>query len=126
MKKVLITGGAGFIGSNLVDSLLKENISLVILDNYSTGRIQNLKHVKNDIEVIECDISIKNNWTKKFKDIDCVFHLAALADIVPSIENPTNYFNSNVTGTFNVLQACTENNVKRFYLFCIFILLWNT
>ena len=114
MKKVLITGGAGFIGSNLVDSLLKENVSLVILDNYSTGRIQNLEHVKNDIEIIECDISIKSDWTQKFKDVDCVFHLAALADIVPSIENPTNYFNSNVTGTFNVLQACTENDVKRF------------
>ncbi len=114
MKKVLITGGAGFIGSNLVDSLLKENVSLVILDNYSTGRIQNLEHIKNDIEIIECDISIKSDWTKKFKDVDCVFHLAALADIVPSIENPTNYFNSNVTGTFNVLQACTENDVKRF------------
>ena len=114
MKKVLITGGAGFIGSNLVDSLLKENVSLIILDNYSTGRIQNLEHVKNDIEIIECDISIKSDWTQKFKDVDCVFHLAALADIVPSIENPTNYFNSNVTGTFNVLQACTENDVKRF------------
>ena len=114
MKKVLITGGAGFIGSNLVDSLLKENVSLVILDNYSTGRIQNLEHVKNDIEIIECDISIKSDWTQKFKDVDCVFHLAALADIVPSIENPNNYFNSNVTGTFNVLQACTENDVKRF------------
>tara|TARA_Y100000590_G_C15730225_1_gene1016682 strand:- start:1656 stop:2636 length:981 start_codon:yes stop_codon:yes gene_type:complete len=114
LKKVLITGGAGFIGSNLVDSLLKENVSLIILDNYSTGRIQNLEHVKNDIEIIECDISIKSDWTQKFKDVDCVFHLAALADIVPSIENPTNYFNSNVTGTFNVLQACTENDVKRF------------
>ena len=114
MKKVLITGGAGFIGSNLVDSLLKENVSLVILDNYSTGRIQNLEHIKKDIEIIECDISIKSDWTQKFKDVDCVFHLAALADIVPSIENPTNYFNSNVTGTFNVLQACTENDVKRF------------
>ena len=113
MKKVLVTGGAGFIGSNLVDALLKENLSIIVLDNYSTGRIQNLDHVKNKIKIIECDISKDDGWSKYFINTDCVFHLAALADIVPSIENPINYYNSNVTGTFNVLQACIKNNVKR-------------
>ena len=57
--KAIVTGGAGFIGSHLVDSLIEKNINVTVLDNFSTGRMENLNHIKNKIELIECDISIK-------------------------------------------------------------------
>lgn len=113
MKKILITGGAGFIGSHLVDTLLEKGNKIIVLDNFSTGRSQNLKHVADKIQLVECDISRQGEWQNKFKGIDKVFHLAALADIVPSIENPESYYKSNVNGTFNVLEACRKHNVKK-------------
>ena len=112
-KSVLVTGAAGFIGSHLVDELINNGNKVIALDNFSTGHRQNLKHVIDKINLVECDISIPGNWQNKFKNIDCVFHLAALADIVPSIENPNNYFKSNVDGTFNVIEACRKYNVKK-------------
>ena len=112
-KKTLITGGAGFIGSHLVDALIEKGNDIIVLDNFSTGRSQNLKHVADKIQLVECDISIQGEWQNKFKGIDKVFHLAALADIVPSIENPESYYKSNVNGTFNVLEACRKHNVKK-------------
>jgi UDP-glucose 4-epimerase len=110
--KYLITGGAGFIGSHLVEKLLNKNNNIIVLDNYSTGRRENLKNFKN-VNLFKCDISKKGNWFKKFKDVDCVFHIAALADIVPSINNPVKYYNSNVNGTLNVLEACKKYSVKK-------------
>ena len=112
--KSLITGGAGFIGSHLVDKLLSEGHEVVVLDNYSTGRKENLDHVKGQIRLVEADLSIQGDWVKEFDGVDWVFHLAALADIVPSIQKPDAYHNSNVNGTFNVLQASRHANVKRF------------
>ena len=109
----LITGGAGFIGSNLADGLLDLGHEVIVLDNFSTGRPQNLVHVKNKIKLVECDISKPGEWQNLFDDIDYIFHLAALADIVPSIEKPDHYYQSNVNGTFNVLEACKINNVKK-------------
>lgn len=112
--KALVTGGAGFIGSHLVDLLLENQFEVTVLDNFSTGRAFNLNHVKEKIDLVECDLSIQEDWIKKFQSVDYVFHLAALADIVPSIQNPEGYFQSNVTGTLNVLQASRRYNVKRF------------
>jgi UDP-glucose 4-epimerase len=112
--KAIVTGGAGFIGSHLVDLLLKENIDVTVLDNFSTGRPENLDHVREQIELIECDLGIEGSWVQKFKNADWVFHLAALADIVPSIQHPEAYYRANVDGTFNVLQAAKKANVKRF------------
>ncbi|EMY76229.1 3-beta hydroxysteroid dehydrogenase/isomerase family protein [Leptospira weilii serovar Ranarum str. ICFT] len=112
--KALVTGGAGFIGSHLVDVLLENQFEVVVLDNFSTGRALNLDHVKSKINLVECDLSVQGDWIQKFKSVDYVFHLAALADIVPSIQNPEGYFQSNVTGTLNVLQASRHQNVKRF------------
>lgn len=112
--KAIVTGGAGFIGSHLVDLLLKENIDVTVLDNFSTGRPENLDHVKGQIELIECDLGIAGDWIQHFKNVDWVFHLAALADIVPSIQQPEAYFRANVDGTFNVLQAAKAAEVKRF------------
>ena len=112
--KAIVTGGAGFIGSHLVDLLLKENINVTVLDNFSTGRPENLDHVREQIKLVECDLSVKGDWIQHFGNGDWVFHLAALADIVPSIQQPEAYFRANVDGTFNVLQAAKAAEVKRF------------
>ena len=108
--KYLITGGAGFIGSHLAEKLAKKS-EVIILDNLSTGRKQNIAHI-NNIKFVKCDLSKKGKWEKFFKNIDCIFHLAALADIVPSINYPENYYNSNVTATLNVMQAARRYKVK--------------
>ncbi|OGS43996.1 MAG: NAD-dependent dehydratase [Elusimicrobia bacterium RIFOXYD2_FULL_34_15] len=112
--KTIVTGGAGFIGSHIVDLLLSKGHTVTVLDNFSTGRKANLNHVLEKVEIIECDISGEGEWQEKFKDIDWVFHLAALADIVPSIQRPEDYFHSNVDGTFNVIQASRKYGIKRF------------
>ena len=112
--KTIVTGGAGFIGSHLVDLLLTEGHEVVVLDNFSTGRPDNLFHVEDQIRLIQCDLAFRGEWKNEFKDVDWVFHLAALADIVPSIQQPESYFQSNVQGTFNVLQASQVHGVKRF------------
>jgi len=112
--KSIVTGGAGFIGSHLVDALVELGHEVTVLDNFSTGRADNLQHVKDKINLIECDLSIPGDWVKHFQNVDWVFHLAALADIVPSIQKPEAYFRANVDGTFNVLQAANAAGVKRF------------
>ena len=112
--KTIVTGGAGFIGSHLVDGLLDLGHEVVVLDNFSTGRKENLDHVKDKIKLVKCDLSNKGDWIKEFKNVDWVFHLASLADIVPSIQNPESYFRSNVDATFYVLEAARHNNIKRF------------
>ncbi len=112
--KAIVTGGAGFIGSHVVDALLNELIDITVLDNFSTGRPQNLDHVRDRIELVECDLGAPGEWIQHFVNVDWVLHLAALADIVPSIQQPEAYFRSNVDGTFNVLQAAKTAGVKRF------------
>lgn len=113
--KSLITGGAGFIGSNLVEFLLKKNHEVIVLDNFSSGRKLNLKDFsKKKLKIVKVDISNFKKIKKYFNKIDFVFHLAGLADIVPSIEQPDKYFKSNVVGTFNVLQASRLNKIKKF------------
>jgi len=112
-KSTLITGGAGFIGSHLVDALIQRDQDVIVLDNFSTGRPQNLAHIVDKIQLIECDISQTGEWQDYFKGVDRVYHLAALADIVPSIEKPDHYYQSNVNGTFNVLEACRKHGVKK-------------
>lgn len=112
--KVIVTGGAGFIGSHLVDQLLIDGHDITVLDNFSTGRKENLEHVKDKVKIIKCDLAIEGDWVESFIGADWVFHLAALADIVPSIQIPQLYFQSNVDATFNVLQAAHKANIKRF------------
>ena len=75
--KFLVTGGAGFIGSHLVDSLLEKMNEVIVLDNFSTGRPENLNHVKDDIQLIECELSRPGQWQDYFENIDYVFHLSA-------------------------------------------------
>lgn len=112
--KVLVSGGAGFIGSHVVDLLLEDGHDVKVLDNFSTGRADNLAHVADQIKLIECDIGVVGDWGLELNGVDWVIHLAALADIVPSIQHPDAYYQSNVTGTFNLLRAASEANVKRF------------
>lgn len=113
--RCIVTGGAGFIGSHLVDRLLAENHSVTVLDNFSTGRPENLSHQKDteNLTLIEADVSDFSKIIPYFEKTDIVFHLAALADIVPSIANPMEYYNSNVTGTLCVAEASRLSGVKK-------------
>ena len=110
---ILVTGGAGFIGSHLVGFLLSKKHKVVVVDNLSTGRLENINQFISKITFINEDLSKKGIWIKALKKIDVVFHLAALADIVPSIKNPDTYFNTNVVGTKNLIENCIKYNVKK-------------
>ena len=113
--KTLVTGGAGFIGSNLVDELIHRGHTVVVLDNFSTGRRANLSHHnKKKLKIVNIDISGNKPLEKYFKGVQYVVHLAGLADIVPSIENPDKYFKSNVKGTLNIIQAVKKIKIKKF------------
>jgi UDP-glucose 4-epimerase len=110
----VITGGAGFLGCHLAEKLVALKHEVIVLDNFFVGRLSNLKNIKNKIKIIKCDISKKGSWGKYLKNSNYVFHLAALADIVPSIEKPENYLTTNVNGTLNVLQYCNAKKLKKF------------
>ncbi len=140
--RCLVTGGAGFIGSHLVERLLGDGHTVVVLDNFSTGRLENLTRVKytsgvagksaswrtrhdspdGGVSRINPNLTIHqvniSNYRVKlikfFQKIDWVFHLAALADIIPSIEDPIVYHKSNIDGTVNILEASRNAHVKRF------------
>ena len=114
--KYLVTGGAGFIGSHLVDRLLKDGHSVTVIDNFSTGRLENLAHQQDNknLTIIKEDISDFEKIIPHFKNIEAVFHIAGLADIVPSIVNPANYYRANVSGTMNVVEASRLSQVKKF------------
>ena len=114
--KVLVTGGAGFIGSHLVDSLLKNGYNVIVLDDFSNGRMENLSHHLDNsrLEIKKVDVSSFQEIKDYFKDVSWVFHLAALADIVPSIQNPLKYHKANVDGTVSVLEASRKAGVERF------------
>ena len=112
--KSIVTGGAGFLGSHLVEKLVSLKHEVIVLDNFFVGKLENLKRVRNKIKIIKCDISKKGNWGRCIQKADYVFHLAALADIVPSIEKPENYLNTNVNGTLNILNYCDSKKLKKF------------
>jgi UDP-glucose 4-epimerase len=113
--KAMITGGCGFIGSHLADFLIDSNYEVVVVDNLSIGRLDNISQLldKSKFSFFQVDITDFDKLEVHFKGVDLVFHLAALADIVPSIENPQSYYQVNVTGTFNVLEACRKHDVKK-------------
>ncbi len=111
----LVTGGCGFIGSHIVDRLLAEGSEVRVIDNCTTGRLSNLEHQKdnNNLTVYQLDIRDKAGIGHVFLGVDYVFHMAALADIVPSIQQPWEYYSSNVLGTYNVVECARENGVKK-------------
>jgi UDP-glucose 4-epimerase len=114
-KKVVVTGGAGFIGSHMVDLLLSEGFTVVAIDNLATGRKENLAHHNQNsrLTFLQADINDVEKTFSAYENADWVIHLAALADIVPSIEKPLDYHSSNVTGTINVLECARKANVKK-------------
>jgi UDP-glucose 4-epimerase len=115
MKKVVVTGGAGFIGSHLAEALVSKGYQVVILDNFSTGRIANIKDFETSsrVSVEKIDTTDFSAVAKAFEDTTFVFHLAALADIVPSIQEPLKYHHANVNGTTTVLEAARKAGAKK-------------
>ena len=115
MAKVLVTGGAGFIGSNLTEALLKRGHLVRVLDNFSTGRRENLIFDKEYplIEMIEGDIRDLPTCRRATKGIDYVFHQAALPSVQRSVEDPLTANSVNVEGTLNILFTARDEGVKR-------------
>ncbi len=111
--KILVTGGAGFIGSNIVEELLKRNFSVRVLDNFSTGKKENLKDFVNDIEIIEGDIRSYHIVDKATRGIEVILHQAALPSVPRSVYDPITTNEVNVGGTLNILYAAKENKVRR-------------
>ncbi|OGV83462.1 MAG: NAD-dependent dehydratase [Lentisphaerae bacterium RIFOXYB12_FULL_65_16] len=114
--RTVVTGGAGFIGSHLVDRLIADGHEATVIDNFSTGRPDNLAHLKGNprLRVAQADVAEFATIRPHFAGVDWVFHLAALADIVPSIQRPFDYHHANVDGTMSVLEAARAAGVKRF------------
>jgi UDP-glucose 4-epimerase len=113
--KIILTGGAGFIGSHVAEGLLALGHKVEIIDSLITGRVDNLKKIFNEINFFEYDlakISI-DHLTKIFRGADVVIHLAAIADIVPSVDNPVSYFDNNVKSTVNVVEAARNADINR-------------
>ena len=112
----VVTGGAGFIGSHMVDVLLAHGYSVRIIDNLTGGRTSNLAHLKDraDVECFWQDIRALEPDSPMFKDARFVFHFAGIGDIVPSIEKPTEYMDVNIQGTVRVLECARAANVEKF------------
>lgn len=117
MKKpiAVVTGGAGFIGSHMVDLLLSEGFRVHVIDNCSTGRLANLEHHAGnpDLYIEEKDIRTLDAEDPLFREAKLVFHFAGLGDIVPSIERPIEYMEANVQGTIRVLEAARHARVEK-------------
>jgi nucleoside-diphosphate-sugar epimerase len=111
--KVLVTGGGGFIGSHLVDRLLRDGNEVRVLDNFATGHRENLLGIDGEIELVEGDIQSYERVHNAVRGCELVFHLAALPSVPRSIQDPLTSTASNVTGTLNVLLAARDENVRR-------------
>lgn len=111
MKKVAVVGGAGFIGSNLVDKLLEKNLEVTIIDNLSTGKKENINPKATFHNLDICGDS--KDLVTALKGIDVVFHLAALARVQPSITDPVYFDKVNTNGTVNLLKSCVDAGVKK-------------
>ena len=113
-KWVVVTGGAGFIGSNLARTLIREN-EVIVIDNLSTGHLENIQDLIDDqsIKFVKGDITDLNLLMHTFKDVDYVFHEAAIPSVPRSIEDPVTSNYANVNGTLNVLVAAKDNGVEK-------------
>lgn len=113
MAKFLITGGAGFIGSNLLESLLEQNETVRVLDNFSTGKKENISSVRSKIDLIEGDLRDPKVVSKAVEGVDYVLHQAALPSVARSVNDPLTSNAVNIEGTLNVLLAARDHKVKR-------------
>ena len=118
MKKkiALVTGGAGFIGSHLVDLLVNKDYEVRIIDNFSGGHEKNIIHHRKNhyVKLENLNIIHLDENNNIFKDVDYIYHFAGKGDIVPSIENPLEYFHTNVLGTVKILECSKKSKVKKF------------
>lgn len=110
---VLVTGGAGFIGSNLADELIRRGAKVRIIDNLVTGFRENLDEIRGDFEFIEADVADAEAVRKAVEGVEIVFHQAALPSVPRSVANPLETHNACVNGTFNVLSAARDAGVRR-------------
>ena len=111
MTKVLVTGGAGYIGANICKELLKHGYQVRVLDNFSNGLKSRLEGM--NVEVIQGDILDRSVLTSTMKEIDAVIHLAAKKSVEESVKSPIKYYENNFSGTLNIIAAMAANNVKR-------------
>ena len=114
MSNYLVTGGAGFIGSHIVERLVKDGHKVRVIDNFSSGKMENISQFIDDIELIKADIRDFEIVKKATKDIDFVLHQAALRSVPKSLFNPYEFNAVNIDGTLNLLKASKESGIKRF------------
>ncbi|MEM3823589.1 MAG: SDR family NAD(P)-dependent oxidoreductase, partial [Candidatus Bathyarchaeia archaeon] len=116
MARILVTGGAGFIGSHLVDKLMTEGFDVVVLDNFYSGKLANVSsHMsKHNFCLIKGDVRKRADVERALTDVDYVFHLAAIVDVETSVKNPSLVNTVNVNGTLNVLEESLKSNIDRF------------
>ncbi|WP_119072341.1 SDR family oxidoreductase [Aggregatilinea lenta] len=112
-KTYLVTGGAGFIGSHVVEALVKAGNHVKVVDNFSTGKRNNLDGVRDRIELLEFSITDRDKLNKAMQGVDYVFHIAALASVPRSVDDPIGSNDNNVTGTLNLLLAARDAGVRR-------------
>lgn len=111
--RVLVTGGAGFIGSHIVESLVKGGAKVIVYDNFSSGLMDNLKHLEKDIKIIRGDILDYNKVLDASRGVDVISHQAAQLEITKCIDNPIGDLKTNTEGSLNVFNAAIKNNVKK-------------
>jgi nucleoside-diphosphate-sugar epimerase len=116
MKNILITGGTGFIGSNICSSLVKQNYKLTIFDNNFRGKLKRLDKIKKNIKFIKGDIRNKKSLEKSFKNIDTVIHLAFINGTQHFYDRPIDVMEVGIKGIFNVLELSSKYRVKNFFL----------
>jgi len=114
MRFALVTGGAGFIGSHLVDRLVSDGWRVRVLDNFSSGRMENVEHHRGNrnVEILRGDLKNFDEAEGAVRDVDVVFHYAANPEVRVSTTNPEIHFNENVVATFNLLEAMRKNDVE--------------
>ena len=111
---VLVTGGAGFIGSHLVEKLARRKYKVIVIDNLSTGNLKNLRSIKNKIKLIKLDLSKKIKFKKSLKNVKIIFHLAGLSKTLESIKKPKKYYDANVKSTLNLYNYFKDKKIKKF------------
>ena len=113
--KFVVTGGAGFIGSNLVRSLVSKNHTVLVIDNLCTGKLENLFDIKNYITFKKIDIRDFDTLSNEIKNMDGIFHQAALTNVSESYNKSKEYYDVNVQGTKNIFKIAKKNNQKVVY-----------